>query len=215
MSCWFNNGVLRVKQVLKDGVWTEIETICENFSEIILLSSFKLLKLKSAFPKLWLYKLRNKEECVNTCMSQAEESHMIELATGDSINVDGMKAKHYYQLFLETNKHEPSFISYWRAYFELPNDFVWDTVFKYKFLNFNDNRLKQFNFKLLHRILPSKYNLCKWKIRSTHGARCTIWTTFFCIPVPYGWILPNLAQIWQGFQTRDDNGENFMDDDGW
>ena len=49
-------------------------------------------------------------------MSQAEESHMIELATGDSINVDGMKAKHYYQLLLETNKHEPSFISYWRAY---------------------------------------------------------------------------------------------------
>ena len=148
------------------GVWKEIETICENFSERILLSSFKLLKLKSAFPKLWLYKLRNKEECVNTCMSQAEESLMIELATGDSINVDGMKAKHYYQLFLETNKHEPSFISYWRAYFELPNDFVWDTVFKYKFLNFNDNRLKQFNFKLLHRILPSKYNLCKWKITS-------------------------------------------------
>ena len=134
MWCWINNGVLRVKQVLKDGVWKEIETICEHFSEIILLSSFKLLKLKSAFPKLWLYKLRNKEEYVNTCMSQAEESHMIELATSDSINVDGMKAKHYYQLFLETNKHEPSFISYWRAYFELPNDFVWDTVFKYNFL---------------------------------------------------------------------------------
>ena len=39
-------------------------------------------------------------------------------------------------------------------------------ICKYKFLNFNDNRLKQFNFKLLHRILPSKYNLCKWNIRS-------------------------------------------------
>ena len=166
MSCWINNGILRVNQVLKDGVWKEIGTICESFSERILLSSFILLKLKTTFPKLWLYKLRNKEECVNTCMPQAEESHTIELATGDSINVDGMKAKHYYQLFLEINKHEPSFISYWRAYFELPNDFVWDTVFKYKFLNFNDNRLKQFNFKLFHRILPSKYNLCKWKIRS-------------------------------------------------
>ena len=45
MSCWINNGVLRVKQVLKDGVWKEIEKICESFSEIILLSSFKLLKL--------------------------------------------------------------------------------------------------------------------------------------------------------------------------
>ena len=52
MSCWINNGVLRVKQFLQDGVWKEIETICENFSERILLSSFKWLKLKSAFPKL-------------------------------------------------------------------------------------------------------------------------------------------------------------------
>ena len=49
MSCWINNCVLRVKQVLKDGVWKEIEKICESFSERILLSSFKLLKLKGKF----------------------------------------------------------------------------------------------------------------------------------------------------------------------
>ena len=43
-------------------------------------------------------------------------------------------------------------------------DFDWNTVFEYKFTQINDNKVKQFNFKLLHRILPSKDNLCKWRI---------------------------------------------------
>ena len=37
-------------------------------------------------------------------------------------------------------------------------------MLKFKFCQVNDNRIKQFNFKFLHGILPSKYNLCKWRI---------------------------------------------------
>ena len=168
MPYWVNKGILKVTHVLEDGVWKEIEAICNIFCQRKLLSSFELLKLKSAFPKLWLDKLRNtnREEYVNTCTSQTDDSHMIELGTGDSINVDVTSAKHYYQLISSASTHKPSFVSFWQTYFQLPGDFVWDAVFKCKFLYFNDNRLKQFNFKLLHRILPSKYNLCKWKIMS-------------------------------------------------
>ena len=75
-----------------------------------------------------------------------------------------MKAKGYYDLFIKKNKLEPPFVTFWQAYFKLPNTFVWESVLKCKFLLINDNRIKQFNFKLLHRILPSKDNLYKWRI---------------------------------------------------
>ena len=179
--CWVNSNVLYVKQVITDGVWKETEKICNDFRGKKLLSSFKLVKLKNAFPVVWLQKLRNREQCVNVL--QPDES-TIELVTGDVINAEGLKAKGYYDLFLKKNRIEPSFIRFWQAYFELPNNFVWNVVLRHKFNLVNDNRIKQFNFKLLHRILPSKDNLCKWKIRSDHlCSSCGIpeTTSFSCI----------------------------------
>ena len=88
---------------------------------------------------------------------------MIGLATGDSINVLKMIGKHYYRLFLKKTR-EPSCIYLWQDQLELPKDFNWNNVLKYKFHQINDNKIKQFNFKLFHRILPSRDNLCKWGI---------------------------------------------------
>ena len=158
---WINNGVLKVKQVIKDRVWKEIEQVCNDFLGRILLSSFKFAKLKSAFPVVWLRKLRNRQQCSNVLQPVDPN---IKLATGDVINAEGIKAKGFYDLFLKKNKREPSFPRFWQAYFKLPNTFVWEVVLKHKFNLINDNRIKQFNFKLLHKILPCKDNLFKWKI---------------------------------------------------
>ena len=98
-----------------------------------LLASFKLSNLKTAFPNFWLETLRNSTR--TTVRPQTKESNMIGLATGDSINVLKMTAKHYYRLFLNKNKREPSCIYLWQDQLELPNDFNWNNVLKYNFLS--------------------------------------------------------------------------------
>ena len=42
----------------------------------------------------------------------------------------------------------------------------------FKFKCIKDNRIKQFSFKLFHRILPSKDNLFKWKLVSSN--QCSV-----------------------------------------
>ena len=50
---WINNGVLKVKQVIKDGVWKEIEQVCNDFLGRILLSSFKFANSLAAKAEKW------------------------------------------------------------------------------------------------------------------------------------------------------------------
>ena len=53
---------------------------------------------------------------------------------------------------------------FWQNILGLPETFVWKDVFQFKFNKIRDNYIKQYNFKLIHRILPSKDNLFIWKI---------------------------------------------------
>ena len=51
-----------------------------------------------------------------------------------------------------------------KKHYRYQAEFNWHPVLLFKFHELKYNKIKQFNFKLLHRILPSKCNLCKWKV---------------------------------------------------
>ena len=160
---WIKNNIVKVKQILTNGTWKKIDSICIHFKKRELLSTFELAKLKNAFPKLWFDKLRNSARNVNTL---SLESNAIEISTGDCIDISVMKARHYYHLMIEKEKRDLPCIYFWNAYFTLPLDFNWKALLEFKLDFINDNRIKQYNFKFIHRILPSKDNLCKWKIQN-------------------------------------------------
>ena len=69
-------------------------------------------------------------------------------------------------------QREPAYFGYWIDYFELEHDFKWEKNLLFKFNYIKENRIKQFNFKFLHKILPSKDNLLKWNI--TNDNKCDI-----------------------------------------
>ena len=56
-------------------------------------------------------------------------------------------------------QREPAYFGYIIDYFELEHDFKLEKNVLFKFNYIKDNRIKQFNFKFLHKILPSKDNL--------------------------------------------------------
>ena len=87
---WHDLGIMKVKQVIKDGCWKEISDNLNNFESTNLLCHFELSKLKKAFPKIWFDKMKQRQDI------ELNQQDLFEIASGDLINVRSMKAKHYY-----------------------------------------------------------------------------------------------------------------------
>ena len=61
---------------------------------------------------------------------------------------------------------EPTILNKWQRELKLSHSFEWEPVFNFKLSHMKDNKIRQFNFKLIYNILPFKDNLFKWKISS-------------------------------------------------
>ena len=121
--------------------------------------NFEFTKIKKAFPPQWIHALRNN----NKRTDDPKETSLIEIATGDLIDVNTTNAKQYYSLLVGEKQFMPSVIYYWEEVLQVNTDIDWKAVL-FIFGRIFYNKLKQFNFKILHKIIPSKTNLCKWKI---------------------------------------------------
>lgn len=75
-----------------------------------------------------------------------------------------MEVKDYYCLLIRKKSREPTVIYFWNSFLDLDNDFVWKDVFPFKLKKIRNNKVKRFNFKMIHRIIASKENLFKWQI---------------------------------------------------
>lgn len=86
--------------------------------------------------------------------------------------------------------------------FRLPFDMSEETVFSRRICMEQEMKLKEFNFKLLHNILPCNSNLKKWKIRDSDSCDiCNMDHTvmhllFDCKHVFYIWNKVNIALGW-------------------
>ena len=149
-------GIGQIKHVINRGTWIDNSLFNTHCDIKNLLFLFKMSKLKKAFPTYWSQNVRlNKASSLN-------ETTDIE-TTSDVINVECTTAKSYYSLMQEKKKEKNCF-HFCQNISGLPETFVWKDVFQFKFNKIRDNNIKQYNFKLIHRILPSKDNLFIWKI---------------------------------------------------
>ena len=74
-----------------------------------------------------------------------------------------MRCKHYYKLFNECSVSEPTGITKWKERF--PNIFIdWKSNFARIYQITKDNKLRQFLFKILHKVIITKKELKKFNI---------------------------------------------------
>ena len=73
-----------------------------------------------------------------------------------------MRCKHYYKMFIEKNNIEPTAVKSWKKLFPYFTD--WKRSFKEIYESSRDNKLRQFSFKVLHRIIPTRKELKKYKL---------------------------------------------------
>ena len=135
-----------------------IETIYEMIHCKSLLIDFKFLKLKQAIPPKWIEGSNRNQICTTPI---AEDYFEIR---GDTVKLNSTKTKEFYSFFLKNRKTESLILYYWQHKLKLSLDFRWKNVLQYKLKDIKQNKIRQFNFKLLHNILPFKINLCRWKL---------------------------------------------------
>ena len=79
-----------------------------------------------------------------------------------SLILTKLRCKNYYKLFIEKLAVEPTTIKSWKRYF--PDLTDWNKCFDEIYKSSKDNKLRQFSFKVLHRIIPSKKELKKYNL---------------------------------------------------
>ena len=158
---WQTAGISKVKNIIVRGKWVDPLLLNSRVGMQQMLFDFEFTKIKKAnFPPQWMNILRN----VNTQINTSEECTLIELASGDLINVSTTTSKQYYSLLVNEKQFMPSVIYYWEDVLRLGCELDWKAVLQFKFGKSFDHRIKQFNFKLFHKIVPSKSNLYRWQI---------------------------------------------------
>ena len=83
---------------------------------------------------------------------------LLYLSEESTLSLSKMRCKHYYKLFNECSVSEPTRIKKWKEHF--PNSFLdWRRNFTRIYQITEDNKLRQFLFKILHRIIITKKEL--------------------------------------------------------
>ena len=162
---WVENGILYAKQLIENGSWKNHEQIHEIMRSSSLLISFQYGKIKKAFPKVWIEQI-----CDRLMIQRTHDSlhnlEMFQINTGDSIRLVSVTTKQFYSLLLDAKKCELEVKYYWQNKLNIPEQFDWNVLLNFRFGKLFNNNIKQYSFKLLHRLLPFKENLVKWKIAS-------------------------------------------------
>ena len=163
---WHEKGIVRINQLFENGSWKDVAQINDMLMTNSLLTGFQYLRIKAAFPNFGLdllIKHREREEM----QQNMHNAHLFQIKTGDFIDPSATNAKQFYSLVVDLHRiSSPSVLFYWQDSLDLGEDFDWNTVFEFKFGKFLNNRIKEYNFKILHRILPFKENLARWNITS-------------------------------------------------
>ena len=76
------------------------------------------------------------------------------------------KSKYFYNRLLQLKQIKPPVETYWQNMFT-NQEIQFSSVYESKIKNIKDNKLSEFNYKVLHRILPCNVNLVKWKKKNS------------------------------------------------
>ena len=156
---WFEQGIYFVQDLLKEnGNFLSLQEFNEKFGmNVNYLHYFQII---SAIPSLL------KQTALQIPVSSENlllAPDMFHLNEDNGLPISKMRCKHYYKLFNDCSVTEPTGIKNWKEKF--PNIF---TDWRCKFANIyqitKDNKLRQFLFKILHRVIVTKRELKKFNI---------------------------------------------------
>ena len=168
LKSWFENEILTIQDILNEnGKFLSFNEFKQNYNvNCNFLIYFQII---NAIPKHLSEKAKNAQ--LNKNYFQSDGSNFnFQLSSSISIDLTKMKNKDYYWLFMKKSIQKITGTSKWER--ELSsNDIHWKDYFKQLKCICKENKLKEFYFKLVHRILVSKKELHLYGI--TANPNCT------------------------------------------
>ena len=144
---WFEKGIFLVQDLLnEDGKFLSLQEFQDKFDlEINFLQYFQMIAAIPSEIKCSAYKT----QITPDDLFKMED--ILQLTKNPSLSLAKMRCKHYYKLFNENCIIVPTGVKAWEQLF--PDSFVsWKANFQKIYKITKDNKLRQFLFKLLHRI---------------------------------------------------------------
>lgn len=159
---WFSKGIICIKDLLNENgqvmSFHEFETKygCNtNF-----LNFYQVIK---AIPEILLTRARNMEPPIKEHL--LGNYTKLQLAENISIDLRKAKAKDFYWLLnTKINNTLPSGPQKWSNNLNL-NQSEWEHIFKSFNRQCKENKMKEFNYKFIHRIIVTKKELCRFGIK--------------------------------------------------
>ena len=120
---------------------------------------FDYASLKRAIPRVWVNSVKEFMQCTR----QENELKVPYLFVANKvIHVTDISSNRLYKLIPPRTVLTNTCCLYWEE--KLNVDIDWSTVFKRNLAQIRENKLREFNLKLLYNLLPVKSNLFKWGI---------------------------------------------------
>ena len=163
---WFIRKILYVQDVLNaEGNFLTIEEFQNKFK--IKINYLHYLQLIAAIPS----DLRKKAATVEVPSQELLNTAKLSSSVIPSLDLTEMRCKNYYKILNGDSITEPTGIKNWKSNY--PHYFKdWGKKFSFIYKATKDNKLRQFSFRILHRILMTKKEL--FKFRLVEDQACTL-----------------------------------------
>ena len=154
---WIESGIIFINDIID---------INGNISDVFLLNKLRnkcdwiseISKLKAAIPTSWKTILKDE----HSIKSKIKTSSKLRIYINKKlIDIDSTQNKQIYNILISQMFSKPYVHTYWNQYFD--SIFIWEKVYK-TLHSLKDNRIKQFKYKLINRVVPSKEIRFKWKV---------------------------------------------------
>ena len=159
---WYDSDIIYSGDVFTQDGFRTIEYIKSQVRSKLRKCNavFDYAKIKQAIPLVWANSV--KEEFVQYTRKD-NELKVPHLLIGKKVkHVTDMDSKQFYGIIPSKNNLTNTCCLYWEG--KLNIDIDWSTVFMRNLVNIKENKLREFNLKLLYNLLPVKSNLFKWGI---------------------------------------------------
>ena len=163
-----NNSTLFFEHWIRSGL-IYVNDLCEN-SEYV---ASDILLRKLSDKRNWMSEFMQVKRAIgyswtdeNDCTGRETLYGTCVWFNSSMISLDTLNSRYLYSVSLMENVVRPTAQAYWDSV--TPN-LDWKAIWESQTCYIRHNKLREFNFKLLHKILPCRYLLNKWKIRDTSG----------------------------------------------
>ena len=155
---WFDAGIKKIHDILRNAEFLSLSEI-EAFFEKKHASLFQEYNIVlNSIPKVWR---RTRFEAPIT-KNQVEDRIVINQIFQNVHNKN--KSKLFCRTISSHSNAKPSAENKWEERLRNNEKIEWKIVWKFNLKSLRENKIAEFNFKLLHDLIPHRYNLYKWKL---------------------------------------------------